>query len=47
MNVSRHGLGGNADVGEGEIVGNNAAPAVGAKLDLRVRHVRSVALREF
>ncbi len=36
--IGCHGLGGNAHIGEGEIVGNHGTPAVCAELDLRMRH---------
>ena len=39
VNVGCHGLCGNADVGKGEVVGDDAAPAIGTKLDLRMRHL--------
>jgi hypothetical protein len=37
MNIGRDGLGGDADIGEGEVVGDDGAPAVGTKFDLRLR----------
>ena len=39
MHIGSNGLGRGANVGEGEVVGNDAAPAVGAKFDLRMGHV--------
>jgi hypothetical protein len=44
MDVSGDGLGGDADVGEGEVVGDDGAPAVGAELDLRIGHDWVLAL---
>jgi hypothetical protein len=38
MNVSSHSLGSHAHIRESKIVSDNAAPAVGAKFDLRVGH---------
>ena len=38
VNVGGDGLGGDAHVGKGEVVGDDAAPAVGAELDLRMGH---------
>jgi hypothetical protein len=38
MNVSSHSLRGYAYIGESKIVSDDATPAVGAKLDLRMGH---------
>ena len=38
VDVGGDGLGSDADVGEGEVVGDDAAPAVGTKLDDWMRH---------
>ena len=38
MDVGGDGFGGGADVGEGEVVGDDAAPAVGAEFDLGMGH---------
>ncbi len=39
VDVGGDGFGGGADVGEGEVVGDDAAPAVGAEFDDRMRHM--------
>ena len=39
VHIGGNGFGGDAHVGKGEVVGDDAAPSVGAKLDLRVSHV--------
>ncbi len=39
MDVGGDGFGGGADVGKGEVVGDDTAPAVGAELDLGVGHI--------
>jgi hypothetical protein len=38
VDVGGDGFGGDAHVGKGEVVGDDAAPAVGAEFDLRMRH---------
>jgi hypothetical protein len=38
MDVSCDGLSDNADVGEGEVVCDDGAPAVGTEFDLRMGH---------
>ena len=38
VNIGGHSFGGDAHIGEGVVVGDDAAPAVGTKLDLRMRH---------
>src|SRR5580698_806210 len=38
VEIGGYGLGGDADIGEGEVVGDEAAPAVGAEFDLRMGH---------
>ncbi len=44
VHVSGDGLGGNAHIGEGEVVGDHSAPAVGAEFDLLMSHGVSLAL---
>ncbi len=39
VHVGGNGLGGDAHIGKGEIVGDDRAPAVGTEFDLRMRHV--------
>ena len=40
MHVGGDGLGGYANIGKSEVVGDDAAPAVGTKLDLWMRHLQ-------
>ena len=43
VHVGGDGFGGGADIGKSEVVGDDAAPAVGTELDLGMRHVYEAA----